>query len=130
MYLLDTNVCVAWLSGKDAGVKRQLLSLSRDEVALCSVVKAELFYGARASARVRENIEKLQLLFGLFASLPFDDEASEHYGALRAQLRRAGTPIGGNDMLIASIALAADAILVTRNEKEFRLVPGLRVEVW
>lgn len=130
MRLLDTSVCIGWLAGHDIGVKRQMASLERDEVALCSVVKAELLYGARASARVRENLEKLEPLFGLFSSLPFDDVASEHYGALRAQLRRAGTPIGGNDLLIASIALAADATLVTRNEKEFRLVPGLRVEVW
>ena len=130
MRLLDTSVCVGWLAAQDIGVKRQISSLKRDEVALCSVVKAELLYGARASARVRENLEKLEPLFALFTSLPFDDAASEHYGALRAQLRRTGTPIGGNDMLIASIALAADATLVTRNEKEFRLVPGLRVEVW
>lgn len=130
MRLLDTNVCVGWLSGKDLGVKRQLATLKRDEVALCSVVKAELLYGARASARVGENLERLERLFALFPSLPFDDAAAGHYGALRAQLRRSGTPIGGNDMLIAAIALATDATLVTRNEKEFRLVPGLRVEVW
>lgn len=130
MRLLDTNVCVALMDGQDIGVKRQLASLRRDEATLCSVVKAELLYGARASTRVRENLERLERLFSLFPSFPFDDAASAHYGALRAQLRRAGTPIGGNDMLIASIALATDSTLVTRNEKEFRLVPGLRVEVW
>lgn len=130
MHLLDTNVCVAWLTGKDLGIKRQLSSRGPERIALCSVVKAELSYGARSSSRVRENLERLQSLFALFSSLPFDDTAAEHYGALRAQLRRAGTPIGGNDMLIASIALSSDATLVTRNEKEFRLVPGLRVEVW
>lgn len=130
MRILDTSVCVGWLTAQDLGVKRQLASLRPDEVSLCSVVKAELLYGARASAKVRENLEKLATLFALFPSLPFDDAASEQYGAMRAQLRRAVTPIGGNDMLIASIALAADATLVTRNEQEFRLVPGLRVEVW
>lgn len=130
MRLLDTNVCVGWLGGKDLGVKRRLASLKRDEVALCSVVKAELLNGARASSRVGENLERLERLFALFPSLPFDDAAAAQYGALRAQLRRSGTPIGGNDMLIAAIALATDATLVTRNEKKFRLVPGLRVEVW
>lgn len=130
MRILDTSVCIGWLTAKDLGVKRHLATLKRDEVALCSVVKAELLYGARASKRVSENLERLEALFALFPSLPFDDEASAQYGVLRAQLKRAGTPIGGNDMLIASIALASDATLVTRNEKEFRMVPGLRVEVW
>ena len=130
MRILDTSVCIGWLTGKDLGVKRQLATLRREEVSICSVVKAELLYGARASTRVRENLEKLETLFSLFPSFPFDDEAAEQYGTLRAQLKRAGTPIGGNDMLIASIALSVDATVVTRNEKEFRLVPGLRVEVW
>lgn len=130
MRLLDTSVCVGFLDSRDLGIKRQLASLGRDEVSLCSVVKAELLYGARASAKVRENLVRLERFFELFPSLPFDDAASEHYGVIRASLKRAGTPVGANDMMIAAIALAADATLVSRNEKEFRLVPGLRVEVW
>lgn len=123
-------MCVGFLDARDLGVKRHLSALGPDEVALCSVVKAELLYGARASTKVRENLVRLERFFELFPSLPFDDAASEHYGALRAALKRAGTPVGANDMMIASIALSTDATLVTRNEKEFRLVPGLRVEVW
>lgn len=96
MRILDTSVCIGWLTGKDLGVKRQLATLRREEVSICSVVKAELLYGARASTRVRENLEKLETLFSLFPSFPFDDEAAEQYGTLRAQLKRAGTPIGGD----------------------------------
>lgn len=94
------------------------------------MVKAELLYGARASERVDENLSRLAELFGAFPSLPFDDEAASHYGVVRAQLKRAGTPIGGNDMLIAAIALAHDAAVATGNGREFRRVPGLRVLDW
>ncbi|WP_207779210.1 hypothetical protein [Zavarzinia aquatilis] len=41
-----------------------------------------------------------------------------------------GTPIGGNDILIAGHALAADCLLVTNNTPEFARVDGLRLEDW
>lgn len=130
MKLLDTNICIAWLSDADRGVRRQLTALEPGDAVLCCVVKAELLYGARKSAKPAANLSKLETLFSLFDSLPFDDAASEEYGSLRAQLEAAGTPLGANDLLIAAIALANDATVVTRNEDEFRRVPGLRVEVW
>jgi tRNA(fMet)-specific endonuclease VapC len=129
-YLLDTNVCIAFLNGPDAAVRDKLLSLPRDEVHLCSVVKAELLYGARKSHRVTWNLARLAQFFRAFASLPFDDAAAEQYGVIRAQLTARGTPIGGNDTMIAAVALAASATVVTRNREEFRRVPALAVEVW
>jgi tRNA(fMet)-specific endonuclease VapC len=130
MRLLDTNVCIAYLNGADEAVRDRLLAWSNDELVLCSVVKAELSYGARNSGRVAENLDRLDRFFEPFRSLSFDDRAAERYGEIRAQLRQRGTPIGGNDTMIAAIALAADATLVTRNQDEFRRVVGLRVEVW
>jgi tRNA(fMet)-specific endonuclease VapC len=128
--LLDTNVCIAFLAGKDAKLGKRLASTARQEVAVCSVVKAELLYGARASERVAANLERLERFFAPLGSFPFDDDAAATYGMIRAQLRREGRPIGGNDLMIAAIALARDATLVTRNDVEFRRVGGLRVEVW
>jgi len=128
--LLDTSVCIPFLNGSDPGVRERLLGHSPDTLRLCSVVKAELLYGARHSAKVADNLRKLERFFAPFESLTFDDEAAEWYGTIRAQLRREGAPIGGNDLLIAAIARAKDATLVTRNQSEFRHVSGLRVEVW
>lgn len=128
--LLDTNVCVAFLNGSAATVRDKLLSMSPREVRLCSVVKAELLYGARKSKRVSDNLMRLMQFFATFDSLPFDDLAAEHYGMLRAQLEAAGTPIGANDMMIAATALASDSTLVTRNQSEFLRVTGLSVETW
>jgi tRNA(fMet)-specific endonuclease VapC len=79
---------------------------------------------------VEQNLERLREFFSPFDSLPFDDDAAERYGVIRAQLRREGNPIGANDMLIAAIALTADVAVVTRNRQEFRRVAGLRVETW
>ena len=128
--LLDTSVCVPLINRSDTGLRNQLLAQTPGAVLLCSVVKGELYFGARHSARVAENLSRVDRFCGAFESLPFDDEAAAHYGTLRAQLSREGRLIGGNDLLIASIALAYDATLVTRNIGEFRRVPGLAVERW
>lgn len=128
--LLDTDVVIGFLNGTAPRVRDRLLALAEGEASLCSVVKAELLYGARASARVDDNLARLDELFDAYPSLPFDDEAAAHYGALRAQLRRSGTPIGGNDMMIAAIALANDVAVATGNGREYRRVAGLRVLEW
>jgi tRNA(fMet)-specific endonuclease VapC len=129
-WILDTNVCVAFLNGTDAGIRDRLLALAPSDVLLCSVVKAELLFGARKSKRVDANLAQLTEFFGAMDSAPFDDVAAEHYGLLRAQLEALGTPIGANDMMIAATALAVGATLVTRNQREFLRVPGLAVENW
>lgn len=128
--LLDTNICIAFLKGSDAGVRDRLLALSPDEVGLSSVVKAELLYGARHSAHVEDNLRRLAAFFEPFLSCPFDDAAAEIYGVIRAQLRKSGTPIGSNDLMIAATALSANVPLATRNQDEFRRVAGLRVVAW
>jgi tRNA(fMet)-specific endonuclease VapC len=128
--LLDTNICIAFLNSRDAKLKARIQSLGADELRLCSVVKAELLFGARNGSRAADNLRALAQFFDAFESLPFDDEAAEAYGVLRTELRRSGRPIGANDMLIAAIALANRATLVTRDDDEFLRVPGLQVEVW
>ncbi len=93
-YLLDTNVCIRYLNGKSEAVRNQLMQISPDEIVLCSVVKAELFFGAMKSGRPQENLKKQRQFVNNFISLPFDDEAAEVYGQIRSDLERAGTPIG------------------------------------
>jgi tRNA(fMet)-specific endonuclease VapC len=129
-YLLDTDVCIAFLNQQDKALRKQLQLADPDQIRLCSVVKAELLSGARNSAKVNENLQRLQQFLSAFDSLSFDDHAAEHYGSLRAHLRRSGTPVGANDMLIAAIAMANDLSLVTRNQVELQRIVGLRLERW
>jgi tRNA(fMet)-specific endonuclease VapC len=128
--LLDTNVCIPLINRTDKALRERLLSHRPDEVVLCSVVKAELLFGARNSRQVADNLDRVARFCSAFQSLPFDDAAADHYGAIRAALGSKGRLIGGNDMLIASIALATSATLVTRNIQEFERVPGLAIEAW
>lgn len=130
MYLLDTNACIRILNNRSPALAARLRNLTPDELCLCSVTKAELIFGAYNSARPAENLRVLQVFFAPLASLPFDDACTDAYGRIRFDLQRQGTPIGGNDMLIAAVAIANEAVLVTANTCEFARVAGLRLENW
>ncbi|MEL7008708.1 MAG: type II toxin-antitoxin system VapC family toxin [Cyanobacteria bacterium J06648_1] len=130
LYLLDTNVCIVYLKGKSFNVNQRLKSLKRNNIAVCSVVKAELFYGSMRSNNPKKALQIQKTFVEQFISLPFDDRCALIYGKLRAKLASAGTPIGSNDLLIAAITLANDLILVTYNVREFSRVKGLKLEDW
>jgi tRNA(fMet)-specific endonuclease VapC len=130
MFLLDTNTCIRLLNEAQGDVQRHFLAHGPAELRLCSIVKAELLYGARHSQRVEQNLELLKRFFAPLESFPFDDRSAEEYGRLRHVLASQGKPIGPNDLMIAAIALANDLILVTHNSDEFLRVPGLRMVDW
>ncbi|MFH1117623.1 MAG: type II toxin-antitoxin system VapC family toxin [Pseudomonadota bacterium] len=129
-FLLDTNVCISYLNGRSEAIKRELLVRRREDIVMCSVVKAELCYGAFKSKNPQRNLETLWSFVEGFASLPLDDNAAGVYGRIRADLERIGRPIGPNDFLIAAIAIANDVTLVTHNIREFGRINGLTVEDW
>lgn len=129
-YLLDTNTCIQYLNGRSPSIKAKLKSLGEGEALICSIVKAEMLFGALRSRSPEQTTGEQRELFAIFASLPFDDAAAEHYARIRADLSAKGTPIGANDLLIAAIALAHNLILVTHNTREFERVVGLRYEDW
>jgi tRNA(fMet)-specific endonuclease VapC len=129
-YLLDTNVCVMYLNGRSSSVRDRLLSTPNEEMVVCSVVKAELFYGAMRSNNPTQTLERQREFLGRFISLPFDDETAIVSGQIRAHLASAGTPIGAYDLQIAAIALANNLTLVTHNTREFERVDGLQIEDW
>jgi tRNA(fMet)-specific endonuclease VapC len=96
---------------------------------VCACQSRIILWG-KAHQNPSKNLSNQQKFLTLFVSLPFDDSAAEHYGRIRSELARAGTPIGGNDVMIAAIALTHNLTLVTHNLKEFERVNGLKIEDW
>ncbi|MBD2607380.1 type II toxin-antitoxin system VapC family toxin [Scytonema hofmannii FACHB-248] len=130
IYLLDTNACIVYLNRPMSGVRQKIQSLSPQDIVVCSVVKAELFYGAMRSNNTTRTLALQEAFLNNFVSLPFDDSAATIYGRIRAELAASGTPIGPYDLQIAAIAMANNLILVTHNTREFSRVNGLQIEDW
>ena len=127
-YLLDTNVWTHYLKFA-APVEDRLRQTPARDIAVCSVVWAELLHGARKYGRREERVAKVERTLSPFRSLPFDDAAARHYAEIRDDLETRGAIIGPNDLLIAAIALANDLTLVT-SDREFSRIEGLRTEDW
>jgi tRNA(fMet)-specific endonuclease VapC len=132
-YLLDTNACIALLSGRPEGVRVRLEEARAADasVGVSSVVAFELWYGVAKSARMGANAEALEtFLAGPMEIVPFGQEDARSAGCVRAELVAAGTPIGAYDVLIAGQAVRLGATLVTANGREFARVRGLSWEDW
>jgi tRNA(fMet)-specific endonuclease VapC len=118
------------MNGRSQSVITRLMSKPADDIIVCSIVRAELFYGASKSQNPITNRQKQEKFLHPYATLPFDDICADIYGTLRSNLERLGTPIGPLDLQIASIALANNLVLVTHNIREFSRVPNLKLEDW
>ncbi len=128
-FLLDTNIVSDLVRHPQGRAAAKIAELGEDAVATSIIVAAELRYGAAKKGSVRL-ASQLETILGALEVLPLEAPADATYGNARVALERAGTPIGGNDLLIAAQALALDMIVVTNNEREFARVDGLRVENW
>ena len=119
-----------YLNGRSSAVRERLLATPTEEIAVCSVVKSELFYGAFRSNNPKRTLQRQQAFLSRFVSLPFEDETALLAGQIRASLASIGTPIGSYDLQIAAITLVNSLTLVTHNVREFRQVNRLKIEDW
>jgi len=128
-YMLDTNILIYTIKNRPKKVREAFKKYS-DYLSMSSVTLGELIYGAERSAQVTRNLQDIDGLAARMDVLPFDDHAATHFGQVRAELAKKGKPIGPYDSMIAGHARALGLILVTNNMREFKRVPGLRVENW
>jgi tRNA(fMet)-specific endonuclease VapC len=129
-YLLDTNICIYVVNNRPEAVRRRFAAVAIGDVGMSVVTYGELIWGAEASSRARENLQRLRAFARLVMPLDLPSDAAGHYGEIRAALQKKGAAIGPNDLWIAAHARAAGLVLVSNNEREFRRVPRLKVENW
>ncbi len=129
-YYLDTNICIYFLKGMNEIIKRKLLEKHPDEIKICSIVQAELLYGAEKSIKKEENLKNIKEFLFPFEIVSFGENETESYSKIRAILEKEGRIIGPNDLLIAATVLENDGTLITNNVDEFKRVGNLRIENW
>lgn len=127
---LDTDTCVNYLRGKNPRVRERLAACDPRTVRIPVIVKAELVLGALKSAAPQRSLREVERLLAPFEVVDFTDALVGRWAQTRADLERAGTPLGVHDLLIAAIVLHHDGIIVTDNVAEFGRVKGLRTESW
>ena len=128
-YMLDTNICIHVMKNHPVELREKFNSLA-EQLCISSITLGELHYGAEKSARRAENLTAIENFVARLDVLGCADKAAAHYGQVRAELERAGTPCGVHDMQIAGHARSEGLIVVTNNMREFARMPGVRAENW
>ncbi len=128
-YMLDTNIAIYTIRNRPREVRRKFVA-QQGRMCISTVTLMELIYGAEKSAQPGRNLQDIEGFASRLTVLPYDREAAMHTGRIRAELARAGTPIGPYDQMIAGHARSRGLIVVTANTDEFMRVPGLSIEDW
>ena len=129
-YMLDTNICIYLRQNRPPEVTARFRRMHHGDVAISVITYGELLYGAERSQQRTRALESLARLVSLVSVLALPEEAAAAYGEIRAALEARGEMIGGNDLWIAAHAKSAGLTLVTNNEREFKRVPGLKIQNW
>ena len=128
-YLLDTNIASYVIKGNVPAVRRRAVQVPMAQLAISTVTEGELRYGTARhpdAARLQTIVDEFLIRMTI---LPWDSEAAQHYGQIRAALERQGQPMGDLDMMIGAHALALGAVLVT-NDRGFTRIKQLNIEDW
>jgi tRNA(fMet)-specific endonuclease VapC len=128
-YMLDTNFCIRLINDAPQTLAGRF-EREADRICVSTIVLGEMLFGAEKSAAPVRNLKNATDFVARLAVIDFDTRAAEHFADLRAELERAGTPIGPFDAMIAGHARSRGLSVVTYNRREFERVPGLRVETW
>ncbi len=128
MFLLDTNIIIAYFKGSH--VVKEKIILNIEEIAVSALVIAELNYGAKSSQNTEKNLEKLSRFIDVIRIIPFDLSCALKFGDIKSKLRAIGKPTGEVDALIAATAITHKATLVTNNLRHFENIEGLEIENW
>lgn len=129
-FLLDTDTFSELARGRRPQLAARFARHPLAQLAVSPITVGEIRFGLATALLPASLVARTEALLQDIICLTMGATVSLHYAALRAHLRRAGTPIGPNDTWIAAHALAEDLTLVTGNEREFKRVPGLKVENW
>jgi tRNA(fMet)-specific endonuclease VapC len=129
-YHLDSSACVSALRLPVGQVPSTLDEWNASDLAISSIVAAELEVGIYKFFRPEIQRARLDLLYSRLWIDSFDESAARHYGEIRAELEKKGASIGPLDLLIAAHARSLGATLITANVGEFKRVKGLKVLVW
>lgn len=128
--MLDTDICSYIIRERPLHVLEHFKQVEMEQLCISVVTYAELIYGVEHSSSKKVNRVVIDDFVQHLTIVPWDEEAAEHYGNIRAYLQTEGKIIGSMDMMIAAHARSRKMTLVTNNDKHFKRVPKLTVENW
>ena len=128
-YMLDTNIVIYVIKSRPVELL-EVFNRHAGQMCISSITLAELMHGVEKSAMPDHNLRQIEDFISRLEVLEYGGKAAAHYGEIRADLERKGTPIGVNDLHIAGHARSEGLTLVSNNLREFERVDALRLVNW
>jgi tRNA(fMet)-specific endonuclease VapC len=128
LFMLDTNMCIYLMKNQPESVARRFAQCYVGDVVISVITYAELEYGVKVSANSARERRNLAGLIEDIPVAPFDVDAAKAYGPIREATRERKRD--QLDKLIAAHAVSLKVTLVTNNERDFEVYPGLKIENW
>jgi tRNA(fMet)-specific endonuclease VapC len=129
IYLLDTDTCIYWLKNITS-VTNKIQTIGWENICICNITVAELYFGAYNSQKVTENLTRAENFIQNIDVIALDNNAVKKFGELKAELRKIGQPVADFDLLIASVAITKNYTLVTNNTRHYSRIYELKLENW
>ena len=128
-YCLDSDVIIDFMRG-DKGIADKIKNRLENSFSITAITLCELFKGAYGAKNPEHEIKKIEALMDNTLTVTLDEHSSRIFGMKSRELVQKGKISGIPDIMIASICIARDLTLITRNKKHFEDIPGLQVEFW
>ncbi|MGB5618360.1 MAG: tRNA(fMet)-specific endonuclease VapC [Desulfobacterales bacterium] len=128
-YMLDTNIVIYVIKRRPVELL-EVFNRHAGQMCISSITLAELMHGVEKSAMPDHNLRQVEDFITRLEVLEYGGKAAAHYGEIRADLERKGTPIGVNDLHIAGHARSEGLTLVSNSLREFERVDALRLVNW
>lgn len=129
MFCLDTSIVIDIFRG-DSALKKRMLKFQGQKFSITSITLCELFKGAWKSKDPEKAVQLITDFYKSVELLDFDVASAGLFGLNNNVLEKKGSKIPEADLMIASLALANNKVLVTRDLKHFKKIPELNVEKW
>ena len=129
MFCLDTSIVIDIFRG-DSALKKKLMQFQGQKFCITSITLCELFKGAWKSKDKEQAVQLITDFYKSVEVLNFDVASANLFGLNNNILEKKGSKIPEADLMIASLTMANNKILVTRDTKHFKKIPELNVEVW
>jgi tRNA(fMet)-specific endonuclease VapC len=130
LYMLDTDTCAFVLRRASEPLLLRIQAAPIAQQCMSVVSYAELLYGVELSSQKKTNQAAVEMLARHVSVLDWPQEAAQHYAQIRADLKKTGSMVGANDLMIAAHARSLRATVVTNNTKDFERIKGLNIENW
>jgi len=130
-YILDTNAVGDFINKLRGVYERAEAERKKGaKIGTCTPVVGELWFGVEASQSRERNLKALRLALPQLTIWPYDLEAAERFGVIRAELKRLGRPMQVVDIQLAAVAFTLGDCAVVSSDTDLLAVPGLTVENW